>query len=221
MMVDTPDQEIIDLLNEYSPIVRRIARSACYSSATIDLNDLHQIGDIAVIQAVKSYDPTCGTTIKSFVSRVVRNEIFHEAARFLGVFTVDHRVTSLASNVNKLYASGKDDEEIVDILSKSNNRKLDVEHVRDLRITYERRQHTCVEEDDAMEDYVAEEGTIRDILSDVIRNDTDKIILEERIMGDVSAKELAFRFNVTQGRFYDMENDLKERIKKAIEGATE
>lgn len=94
----TEDQDVIAILNEYHYIVKSIVRLTCHSSAAIDVHDLYQIGDLAILEAVKSYDPSCGTTIKSFVGTVVRNAIFHEAGRFLGVFTVDHRVTSLAAS---------------------------------------------------------------------------------------------------------------------------
>ncbi|MCV0439764.1 MAG: sigma-70 family RNA polymerase sigma factor [Hydrogenophaga sp.] len=220
MMVDVPDAEAIELLNEYGPIVRRIARSACYSSATIDFADLCQVGDVAVLRAIKSYNPTYGTTIKSYVARIVRQDIYNEAARFLGVFTVDHRVTSLAAKVSKLHAKGKTDEQIAETLTTS-NRKFDAEHVRDLRITYSRRQHSDLQPDDAADEGIAEESTIQEILRGVVQNDTDVAILEQRLMGDASVKEVAADLKLSQRRVYELENDLKDRIRKAIEGVTE
>ena len=221
MTNDLDDAQVVELLNQYGPIVKRIAKSACYSSATIDLQDLYQVGEIAVLHAVKSYDPSCGTTIKSFVSRVVRNRIFREAARFLGVFTVDHRVTSLAAKVNKLYAKGHSDEEISDILSGIGDRNFDSDHVRDLRIAYSRRQHIVIEDDDTADGYITKESTIQDLLLEVVQNDIEKTILDRRILGDASIKEVSAALGVTQKQLYDFENTFKERIRKAIEGITE
>lgn len=221
MVNDLDDAQVVELLNQYGPIVRRIAMSACYSSATIDLQDLYQIGEIAVLQAIKSYDPTCGTTIKSFVSRIVRNKIFHEAARFLGVFTVDHRVTGLAAKVNKLHAKGHSDEEIADILSEVGDRNFDSDHVRDLRIAYSRRQHIVAEDDDTAEGYITKESTIQDLLDGVVQNDIERAILDRRILGDASIKEVSISLGVSQKQLYELENNFKERIKKAIEGITE
>ncbi len=221
MMVDIPDYEVVALLEEYGYIVRRIAKSAHYSSAAIDLADLYQVGEIAVLKAIKSYDPGGGTTIKSYVSSVVRNEIFREAARFLGVFTVDHRVMSLAAKVNKLHATGKTDTEIADVLNTSSNRNFDAEHVRDLRIAYSRRHHVTVADDDALDDAATTESTIQSILQGVVHNTAERTILEKKIMGDTSVKDLA-RFSCIPARqVYDIERDLKDRIRRAIEGVTE
>jgi RNA polymerase sigma factor (sigma-70 family) len=217
MMADVPDAEAIELLNEYGPIVRRIARSACYSSATIDFADLCQVGDFAVLRAVKSYNPTYGTTIKSYVARIVRQDIYNEAARFLGVFTVDHRVTSLAAKVSKLHAKGKGDEEIARTLTESSHRKFDAEHVRDLRIAYSRRQHSNLHSDDAMDEGIAEESTIQELLRGIVRDSVEGMILEKRLMGDASVKEIAKILKLSQRRVYEIENDLKDRIRRAIE----
>jgi len=221
MMVDTPEHEIIAILEEYGPLVRCIAKSACYSSVVIDIADLRQVGEFAVLKAIKSYDPCGGTTIKSYVSRVVRNEIYREAARFLGVFTVDHRVTSLAAKINKLHASGKSDEEIVDIINTNNNRNIDVEHIRDLRIAYSRRRQDPVAEDDAFYSPPAEENTIRELLQGVVYTKEEEFVLQERIMGDTSAKDVAHQLNVTLCHIYNLERAIKERIGKAIEGIIE
>ena len=214
------DKDAESLLNEYRYIVRSIARSAIYSSATIDIADLRQVGEFAVLQAVKAYDPTCGTTIKSFVARVVRNEIFHEAARFLGVFTVDHRVTSLAAKVDKLHAKGHSDAEIAKMIT-SDSRNFDADHVRDLRIAYSRRQHSTLTDDNLPEEYSDEESTIQEILRGVVQDPTDQTILEERLLGDTSVKDVARSLNLKQYQVYDLENRLKDRIRKAIKGAIE
>lgn len=221
MMVDVPDAEAIELLNEYGPIVRRIARSACYSSASIDLADLCQVGDIAVLKAIKVYDPTQGTSIKSYVAKLVRQDIFNEAAKFLGVFTVDPRVTSLAAKVNKLHLKNKTDKEIAEILSESGHRNFCADHVKDLRITYDRRQHADLQPDDALDEGDAEESTIRGLLEEVIETDLEAVILEHRFMGDSSANEVSVMLRIPIGQLYMLENDLKSRIRMAIRGVTE
>jgi len=223
MMVDISDEDVVVILNEYNYIVKRLARSACYSSASIDFSDLCQVGEIAVLQAIKSYDPTCGTTIKSFVSKVVRNEIYYEAARFLGVFTVDFRVTKLAAKAHKLHVNGLSDLEISKILSDSTNpgRVFDINHVRDLRIAYGRSSQVSIEHDTSTtEDSGIEEHTIKDLLSNIPNNNTEKYILKERILGSVSVKDVSLALNTTQKHVYEIENLLKERIKKAIEDIT-
>jgi len=215
MMVDIPDAEAIELLNEYGPIVRKIARSACFSSSSIDFTDLCQVGDIAVLNAVKMYDPTLGMTMKSYVGRIVRQEIYGEAGRFLGVFTVDRRVTSLGSKVTKLNKDGKTDEEIAAILSKGDSRKLDVEHVRDLRIAYERRQYAEIEHDSVLEEDTYGK-TISDVVDQVVVNDNDALILEHRLLGDATIQHVADLMGSSVSQAYQLEKLLKYRLRRAI-----
>jgi DNA-directed RNA polymerase specialized sigma subunit len=49
--------EIDDVLEQYAPIVKSIAKNAFSSSAAIDYADLCQIGALAVLKAIKKYDP--------------------------------------------------------------------------------------------------------------------------------------------------------------------
>lgn len=221
MMVDMSDSEAVELLNEYSSVVKRIARSACYSSASIDFADLCQIGDIAVLKAIKMYDPTQGTTIKSYVAKIVRQDVFNEAAKFLGVFTVDHRVTSLAAKVNKLHLKDNTDEDIAVILTKTGHRNFDADHIKDLRITYNRRHHSEIQPDDVVEEGDAQESTIMALLKDVISGATEEVILEQRLMGNSTAGDVASQLNIHVGQLYNLENDLKDRIRKAIRGVFE
>jgi RNA polymerase sigma factor (sigma-70 family) len=221
MMVDMSDAEAVELLNEYSSVVKKIARSACYSSASIDFADLCQIGDIAILKAIKMYDPTQGTTIRSYVAKIVRQDVFNEAAKFLGVFTVDHRVTSLAAKVNKLHINDKTDEEIAVILTKNGHRSFDADHIKDLRITYNRRKHSELQSDDALEEGDAKESTIMTLLNDVIEGKTEEVILEQRLMGNTTAEDVASQLGIHVGQLYKLENDLKVRIRQAIRGVIE
>lgn len=220
MMVDIPDSEAIELLSEYSSIVRKIARSACFSSSSIDFNDLCQVGDIAVLHAVKTYDPTLGMSIKSYVGRIVRQEIYNEAGRFLGVFTVDHRVTSLSAKITKLYNGGKTEEEIAAIMNKKYGRPFDIEHIRDLRIAYERRQHAELEHDNLLEEETQGQ-TIADIVEQVVVSEQDKLILEQRLLGDASMRDVAKALGINIGQAYKLENLLKNRLRRAITDITE
>lgn len=218
-MAETPE-EINSLLDEYVPIVRRIARSAYFCSSAIDIADLYQVGEIAVLRAIKAYDPSCGTNIKSFVARCVKQDVYNEAARFLGVFTVDHRTTGLAAKVHKLHASGNSDQEIANILNKSGSRNFDSDHVRDLRIAYNRRQQTILEDNILQED-LPEETSIKELLDSAVHDDTERAILEHRILGNKSVKEVSDILNIPQRKIYSMEHCLRNRIRNAIEDAAE
>lgn len=208
--------DVAALLDEYAPIVNRIARSACFSSSAIDYSDLCQVGDLAVIRAVEAYDPSCGTNIRSFVSRCVRQDVYSEAARFLGVFTVDHRVTSLAAKVNRMHNQGKTDEEIVNDLANTTTRAIDLDHIRDLRIAYARRQHSDVSEEECSA-CLEDEMTMNDLLDSVIKSDRERVILSHRIMGDSTIEVVAEIIGVSKKQAYALERTLKEKIRVAIE----
>lgn len=212
------DDIVLSILDQYHPLVRYIAKCAYHSSATLDIEDLYQVGDMAVLRAVKSYDPSLGSNIKSFVSDSVRNAVFKEAARFLGALTVDARTTNQASYVVKLHEKGKSDKEIADILTEKYNRKFDIDHVRDLRITYSRRQYVSIEDNITTENDVTI-NMIDDLLESVIKDNIDRIILAKRILGTSSVKQVAEYLKTTSKIIYEREADLKNRIKRAIEGA--
>lgn len=199
-----------DVISDYKPIIERIARRTCYSSVAIDYNDLCQVGELAAFRAIKVYDPSCGPNIRAFVTCAIRREIYHEAARFLGVFTVDRRVTSLAAKVNRLSAKGQSDEEIAKTIGK------DVDHVRDLRLVYGKRPQACITTYDVLSEEDFTEQDLRNILLKILDNQTDYILLVDRILGNASVKDVARRLNLSMARVYVLENSLKEKIRQAI-----
>lgn len=218
MMTDASD-DVNQVLNTYAPIIRRIAKSACYSSAAIDIADLYQVGEIAVLRAIKSYNPSYGMNIKSFVIHTVKQDIYNEAAKFLGIFTVDHKVSSIAAKVTKLSAKGHTDHEIANILNSSNSRSFDEDHVRDLRIAYGRRHYACVGEEDAQDDEIFSEP-IQEILNRCVQTDNETYILKHRILGTMSAEDVASNINLSSRKVYKIELEIKDRIRKEIEGST-
>lgn len=199
-----------DVLQEYIPIIRQIARSTCYSSSAIDMADLCQVGEIAVLKAVKAYDPACGSNIKSFITRSIRREIYAEAARFLGVFTVDRRVTSLAAKINKLSKAGHSDQKIAVRLNKSE------EYVRDLRLSYNKRSHVPILYDNILSTDSINEHDVRELLLNFNFNQIEMTILLNRILGHKSVKDIAHQLHIPQARVYALENIIKDRICHAL-----
>lgn len=196
------------LLEEYIPLIKHIAKNTCCSSSSLDIDDLCQVGKMALLNAVRVYDPSYSTNIKSFILKSVRRAIYNEAARFLGIFTVDHRTTALAAKVNKHSHKGKTDAEIAAIM------KIDVSHVQDLRLSYRQNQSESIDEL-----YAANEMTtgFMDIINLVIKDDLDKIILDNRILDKKSVKELSKQFNISTKNIYEREACLRIRIKRIIE----
>lgn len=212
MMVEHNEQEIVQILDDYRPIVRRIAHSAITSSAAVDVADFYQVGEIAVLQAIRAYDPSCGTNIRSYVSRAVRRAIFNEAARFLGVLTVDRRVTEMAANAAKLSAQGLSDLDIARRLNQDLSRNLDEGHVRDLRIAYSRR-HIQAQNEETPEEQVV---SIEDFLSNIPTNENERYVLKHKILGRDSAENIAAHLSISRSLVYEIETSLTARIEEAI-----
>lgn len=215
-MTDIPDDVVMQILDQYHPLVRYIAKRACHSSSAIDINDLYQVGDMAVLRAIKAYDPSSGSNIKSFVSNSIRNAVFNEAARFLGVLTVDFRTTSQASYAAKMHENGKSDKEISDALTEKYGRKFDIEHARDLRMTYNRRQYTQIQEDVTIDD-IENDVCIKDLLDSVVKDDTDRAILDYKILGGCSVEHMAQMLNISKKAVSKKEMCLKNRIMRSLE----
>lgn len=205
------EEYTLKVLEEYSGLVRSIASSAITSSSAIGFADLCQIGDYAVLKAVKTFDPSCGANIKTYISKIVRQDIYNEAGRFLGIFTVDHKVTSLAAKINALHEKGFSDEEIADKLSK------DIKQIKNLRIIYKRRDICELSVVDNSYTDICNETTIKSILDQAVTCHVDEIILNERILGSSTVEEVSKALEVSKSQVYSLENDLKDRIKQIIE----
>lgn len=201
------------VLDEYRDIVISIARSAVRSSPTIDVSDLCQVGELAVLRAVRTYNPAYGTKITSYVRRLVKQAVYNEAARFLGVFTVDHKTTEVAARVHRMAESGKTDTEIAIALSQHFSRDYDTDHVRDLRLAYSRRNLKPVSNDVCGEEDIQ---SIQELLSNIPKSNDEEFILQNHILGHMVADDVAQALDISRGHMYRLEKQLTERIEEAI-----
>jgi len=209
------DEELLRTLEEYTGFIRKVAYTAVTSSPAINVDDLCQVGQLAVLRAVRSYDPTCGRNIKSYICSCIRQDIYNEAARFLGVFTVDHRVTEMGAKINRLADSGKTDLEIADILNERYpGRNWSESRVYDLRLAYSRRHAVTIEVEP---EEIPESLYIEQFLESVVQSESDSRILHERILGDRSAQDMADEMGISIKKFYSLESGLKSRIRIAIQ----
>ena len=157
-------------MKDYLPLIHNIARSTHRSSAVIDNDDLVQIGMIAVDRAIKTHDSSRGANIKSFVTRLVRNDIYNEAARFLNVLTVDHRV------------------------------KIKIPHTEPFGDV------ACT----------VSEYSLRELIDDLVLNENERYILDNRILGKSSAREAALFLELPIHKIYSIERNIKQKIKELI-----
>src|ERR1044071_3761865 len=71
-----------DLAREHLPLVRSIVqRIAMTLPAHVDANDLYSSGLVGLLNAIRNYDPTSGSTFESYARVRIRGAIFDELRR--------------------------------------------------------------------------------------------------------------------------------------------
>ncbi len=94
-------------------LIRSLINSIVVNNpAVVDTQDLQQAGALALIIALRSYDPSLGS-FPSYIRKRVRNALIEQANSFSNVFTVDEKVRRQANSLRKLRSNGMGDEEIM------------------------------------------------------------------------------------------------------------
>jgi RNA polymerase sigma factor (sigma-70 family) len=206
-----------DTLDNFKPLIRQIARSAVTSSNVLDVQDLIQVGTIAAIAAIKSYDSSYGTSLRTHLGKAVRNAIFGEAARFIGPMTVaDHVITSLAADAARLAASGMSDSEIASSLSRDRLRwQCTPEYAMSLRLLYQRRHASCLSDDIESNDFATEDA-IMSLLAQLEMTPLERSIIYDRWLGDLTQEEIMRLHGISRRQFFSTQKTLKRRLYEFI-----
>jgi RNA polymerase sigma factor (sigma-70 family) len=85
------------------------------NKSVVSIADLQQVGAMALIVALKTYDPSLGS-LSSYVRKCIRNALLEEANSFSGVFTVDEKIRRQANKAYQMRRAGKSDQEIMNYL---------------------------------------------------------------------------------------------------------
>lgn len=196
------------LLEEYKPLVEKIAKITYTSSSVIGIDDLIQIGKMAVINAVRTFDPSCGPNLKSYINLLVRQAIFKEAGTFCGVFTLPQKVLSKASRINRLYNDGVSLEKIQDLT------ETPIDNIKDLLILY--RHITTKGIHDALNKAYESSPDVMKFLQNLSLTKIEESILWDKILGDKDVDYIAKESGLTIRHVYEIENNLKSRIIEKI-----
>lgn len=107
------DQQPDKAYAKYRGLIRSLINSIVVNNpSVVDYQDLQQVGAMAVVTALQSYDPSQGS-LPSYIRRCIRNALLEQANIFNGVFTVDEKVRRRGNQVRKMRRSGMSDEEIM------------------------------------------------------------------------------------------------------------
>ena len=76
-----------ELFLAHGKLVMSVARSVNLLNASIDYDDLYQVGCLALIKAIKTYDVTSAASFKTYASTCIYNAVLDEVRKHKGVPT--------------------------------------------------------------------------------------------------------------------------------------
>ena len=101
------------IYQQHRGLIRSMINSVVVNNTSVvDTQDLQQVGAIAVIAALRSYDPSLGS-LPSYIRTCIFNALLEQANSFNGVFTVDEKVRRKANMIVKLRVQGLSDGDIM------------------------------------------------------------------------------------------------------------
>ena len=109
------------LIQEYAPLVKYIAqRLACRLPASICLDDLISTGVLGLMDAIAKYDPTRGTTFKTYAEWRIRGAML-DALREMdwvprSVRLKEHALTQAYAALERQHGRPADDEDVAALL---------------------------------------------------------------------------------------------------------
>lgn len=114
-MMDT-QESLEKLYSRHKGLIGSLIRSIVINNkSVVSIADLQQVGAMALIVALKTYDPSLGS-LSAYVRKCIRNALLEEANSFSGVFTVDEKLRRQANKAYRMRKTGKSDQEIMSIL---------------------------------------------------------------------------------------------------------
>src|SRR5919205_3774400 len=109
------------LIQEYAPLVKYIAqRLACRLPASVCLDDLISAGVLGLLDAIAKYDPTRGTTFKTYAELRIRGAMLDELREWdwvpRSVRHKEHALTQAYAAIERREGRPADDEEVAALL---------------------------------------------------------------------------------------------------------
>ena len=109
------------LIQEYAPLVKYLAqRLACRLPASICLDDLISTGVLGLLDAIAKYDPTRGTTFKTYAEWRVRGAMLDELRAMdwvpRSVRLKEHALTQAYAALESQHGRPADDEDVAALL---------------------------------------------------------------------------------------------------------
>lgn len=98
---------------KYRGLIRSLINSIVVNNpAVVDAQDLQQVGAMALLCAMQSYEPSLGS-FSSYIRKCIRNALLEQANSFNSAVTVDEKVRRQANQIRRLRTEGLSDEVIM------------------------------------------------------------------------------------------------------------
>jgi len=115
-----------ELIEQYLPFVKNVVgRLALTLPAHVDLDDLYSAGLVGLLNAVRNFDPTAGSTFESYARVRIRGAIFDELRRLDWVPRSVHdkarKVQAVISQIEQAKGQAPSDAEVAAALGLSMN----------------------------------------------------------------------------------------------------
>lgn len=201
-----------DVIAKWRPLINRCANTAAISSSVIDTDDLVSVGEMAAVRALRTYNSAAGAKLSSYVYTLVKQAIYNEAARFLGVFTVSHYISGLASSVCRMHDSGLTDKEIASKLTSSRGRTISAALVKSMRIAFKNRNASPYID----RGIIDESPRVAVILQEVLHLKKDREIFLSRVIAGESVSSIAARMGISESLVRSTENYVSILVENKI-----
>ena len=114
-------EQVETLIHEYAPLVKYLAqRLACRLPASICLDDLISAGVLGLMDAIAKYDPTRGTTFKTYAESRMRGAMLDELREWdwapRSVRLKEHALTHAYAELERQQGCPADDEDVAALL---------------------------------------------------------------------------------------------------------
>src|SRR5712691_8408219 len=114
-------EQVEALIQDYAPLVKYVAqRLACRLPASICLDDLISAGVLGLMDAIEKYDPTRGTTFKTYAELRIRGAMLDELREWdwvpRSVRQKEHALTHAYAELERQQGRPADDEEVAAFL---------------------------------------------------------------------------------------------------------
>lgn len=190
---------------QHRGLIRSLINSIVVNNpSVVDTQDLQQAGALALIVALRSYDPSLGS-FQSYIRKCIRNALLEQANSFNSVFTVDEKVRRKANAIVKMRAEGLSDETIMtrlgvktratflSLLGLVKSRSVDLDQV------------------DIESDTVIEEKSIFKMLEEIglMESEVEFINL---VINDHSIGEIIEEMGISRSRLFEIKASIRDKI---------